>query len=140
MLFSLYVFSACSCLYVFCSIIDFLFFFLMIRRPPRSTRTDTLFPYTTLFRSFVAKIVTNENVAILGDAVDDNLENRPAREALLIIGKNALLAGRASKQRFGDKVAQEILAAADERFVAKQGAVDIEIGRASSRERGCQYG
>src|SRR3546814_7092802 len=29
----------------------FLFFFLMIRRPPRSTRTDTLFPYTTLFRS-----------------------------------------------------------------------------------------
>src|SRR3546814_6280308 len=28
-----------------------LFFFLMIPRPPRSTRTDTLFPYTTLFRS-----------------------------------------------------------------------------------------
>src|SRR3546814_3873235 len=27
-------------------------FFLMIRRPPRSTRTDTLFPYTTLFRSW----------------------------------------------------------------------------------------
>src|SRR3546814_15097362 len=27
-------------------------FFLMIRRPPGSTRTDTLFPYTTLFRSF----------------------------------------------------------------------------------------
>src|SRR3546814_5482203 len=27
------------------------FFFLMIRRPPKSTRTDTLFPYTTLFRS-----------------------------------------------------------------------------------------
>src|SRR3546814_8614619 len=26
-------------------------FFLRIRRPPRSTRTDTLFPYTTLFRS-----------------------------------------------------------------------------------------
>src|SRR3546814_6859950 len=31
---------------------SFGFFFLMIRRPPRSTRTDTLFPYTTLFRSF----------------------------------------------------------------------------------------
>src|SRR3546814_17899694 len=30
-----------------------MFFFLMIRRPPRSTRTDTLFPYTTLFRSLV---------------------------------------------------------------------------------------
>src|SRR3546814_19643085 len=31
------------------------FFFLMIRRPPRSTRTDTLFPYTTLFRSVLKK-------------------------------------------------------------------------------------
>src|SRR3546814_6091630 len=30
---------------------SYVFFFLMIRRPPRSTRTDTLFPYTTLFRS-----------------------------------------------------------------------------------------
>src|SRR3546814_20786005 len=29
----------------------YIFFFLMIRLPPRSTRTDTLFPYTTLFRS-----------------------------------------------------------------------------------------
>src|SRR3546814_13731778 len=28
-----------------------LYFFLMVRRPPRSTRTDTRFPYTTLFRS-----------------------------------------------------------------------------------------
>src|SRR3546814_5872213 len=34
-----------------CHIVLFIFFFLMIRRPPRSTRTDTLFPYTTLFRS-----------------------------------------------------------------------------------------
>src|SRR3546814_12934230 len=31
--------------------VSFVLFFLMIRRPPRSTRTDTLFPYTTLFRS-----------------------------------------------------------------------------------------
>src|SRR3546814_6057890 len=36
-------------IFVFCSL--FCVFFLMIRRPPRSTRTDTLFPYTTLFRS-----------------------------------------------------------------------------------------
>src|SRR3546814_7504324 len=33
-------------------------FFLMIRRPPRSTRTDTLFPYTTLFRSRLPKLAT----------------------------------------------------------------------------------
>src|SRR3546814_18809185 len=34
------------------------FFFLMIRRPPRSTRTDTLFPYTTPFRSKSFRAVT----------------------------------------------------------------------------------
>src|SRR3546814_21182199 len=33
------------------AILLFFFCFVMIRRPPRSTRTDTLFPYTTLFRS-----------------------------------------------------------------------------------------
>src|SRR3546814_8208491 len=33
------------------SLINLFLFFLMIRLPPRSTRTDTLFPYTTLFRS-----------------------------------------------------------------------------------------
>src|SRR3546814_9992975 len=40
------------------------FFFLMIRRPPRSTRTDTLFPYTTLFRSeqqFTARTAERAN-------------------------------------------------------------------------------
>src|SRR3546814_11912912 len=52
----------CSCLYLSCvhTFVHLLvlscslscsFFFLMIRRPPRSTRTATLFPYTTLFRS-----------------------------------------------------------------------------------------
>src|SRR3546814_14917988 len=42
-----------SVLYLICSVVLVLVwvFFLMIRRPPRSTRTDTLFPYTTLFRS-----------------------------------------------------------------------------------------
>src|SRR3546814_14030552 len=38
-------------LQVYMSVVLCLFFLLMIRRPPRSTRTDTLFPYTTLFRS-----------------------------------------------------------------------------------------
>src|SRR3546814_13488451 len=43
----------CSCCLVSYLSVLFLYllFFLMIRRPPRSTRTDTLFPYTTLFRS-----------------------------------------------------------------------------------------
>src|SRR3546814_11159616 len=43
-------------------------FFLMIRRPPRSTRTDTLFPYTTLFRSNTVWItVEREMVIKFGD-------------------------------------------------------------------------
>src|SRR3546814_3159567 len=37
------------------------FFFLMIRRPPRSTRTDTLFPYTTLFRSLEPLVLERIN-------------------------------------------------------------------------------
>src|SRR3546814_16787526 len=42
------------------------FCFLMIRRPPRSTRTDTLFPYTTLFRSPVTWPLISGRVAISG--------------------------------------------------------------------------
>src|SRR3546814_12872043 len=37
-------------------------FFLMIRRPPRSTRTDTLFPYTTLFRSVAVLALVAKNL------------------------------------------------------------------------------
>src|SRR3546814_3613583 len=45
------------------------FFFLMRRRPPRSTRTDTLFPYTTLFRSDRrVAYVRGSRVACLGGA------------------------------------------------------------------------
>src|SRR3546814_3328094 len=41
----------------------FFFFFLMIRRPPRSTRTDTLFPYTTLFRSYRQRGIASALIA-----------------------------------------------------------------------------
>src|SRR3546814_17901565 len=40
------------------------FFFLMIRRPPRSTRTDTLFPYTTLFRSSLRKRAVSTRIRL----------------------------------------------------------------------------
>src|SRR3546814_18128030 len=52
-----------------------MFFFCMIRRPPRSTLTDTLFPYTTLFRSVVAiplttfVIMPTEALALLFDSI-----------------------------------------------------------------------
>src|SRR3546814_13154388 len=42
----------------------FLFFFLMIRRPPRSTRTDTLFPYTTLFRSILVAHCAQQHAGV----------------------------------------------------------------------------
>src|SRR3546814_5459593 len=44
-------------LMILCAVV---FFFLMIRRPPRSTRTDTLFPYTTLFRSSASCMVARQ--------------------------------------------------------------------------------
>src|SRR3546814_4988889 len=40
----------------------------MIRRPPRSTRTDTLFPYTTLFRSGLGTLTTNRKAAAMTQA------------------------------------------------------------------------
>src|SRR3546814_14031782 len=44
------------------------FFFLRIRRPPRSTRTDTLFPYTTLFRSFGQAVDQGQQAIIVDPA------------------------------------------------------------------------
>src|SRR3546814_19774705 len=56
-----------------------LFFFLMIRRPPRSTRTDTLFPYTTLFRSHGAILLVKRLgcVGAFAIALDKVSEHRP---------------------------------------------------------------
>src|SRR3546814_6160046 len=76
----LLLFVVVVCGYLFCS-----FFILMIRRPPRSTRTDTLFPYTTLFR---AKIIGAGNrcagrqaafagVERVGDALEIGDVGRP---------------------------------------------------------------
>src|SRR3546814_13995153 len=62
-------------MYVISSILRF--FFLMIRRPPRSTRTDTLFPYTTLFRSQRGQ----EREVVCGDRRDD-ADRRVATQAL----------------------------------------------------------
>src|SRR3546814_14241432 len=50
------MFLTLHCYLVCCG--SYVCFFLMIRRPPRSTRTDTLFPYTTLFRSQAARIAS----------------------------------------------------------------------------------
>src|SRR3546814_838512 len=64
----------------------YVFFFLMIRRPPRSTRTDTLFPYTTLFRSERLREQKPETDHQFGvDAVADlGFEMHPVELALRI--------------------------------------------------------
>src|SRR3546814_14239528 len=76
----------------------FTFFFLMIRRPPRSTRTDTRFPYTTLFRShdacgvgFVAHIKGRKSHAIIqqGLKILENLDHRGAVGADELMGDGA---------------------------------------------------
>src|SRR3546814_7006955 len=62
----------------------------MIRRPPRSTRTDTLFPYTTLFRSHVEaadEVVRHADIAEQGE---DMLRD-PVVEHALAIDRPALL-------------------------------------------------
>src|SRR3546814_8140149 len=46
-------------------------FFLMIRRPPRSTRTDTLFPYTTLFRSGLERLFLALDALVTGVVLED---------------------------------------------------------------------
>src|SRR3546814_12113322 len=97
----------------------------MIRRPPRSTRTDTLFPYTTLFRSrhheqramFVkafqrrARLDAGEDHAVAG-----------AREQ--VAGIFARMIGRAGDPQLGGAVRSLI-------------GVDQAIGREAGRERVC---
>src|SRR3546814_18907452 len=64
------------CLLFLLSCVILLFFFLMRRRPPRSTRTDTLFPYTTLFRSdlkmalLIGGVQMGDQVKALDEGVD----------------------------------------------------------------------
>src|SRR3546814_18804096 len=54
----------------------------MIRRPPRSTRTDTLFPYTTLFRSEVARDGAGSTIRAW-DVSQDCITEHDRRHALL---------------------------------------------------------
>src|SRR3546814_2587624 len=56
-----------------------IFFFLMIRRPPRSTRTDTLFPYTTLFRSMLILQLRRETPADTVAWAGPNLQSTAAK-------------------------------------------------------------
>src|SRR3546814_2284447 len=65
----------------------YLFFFLMIRRPPRSTRTDTLFPYTTLFRSDGRVLVLEVASGIL--FVNNRQDAAGCEQVVLLTGQNS---------------------------------------------------
>src|SRR3546814_18412170 len=107
----------------------------MIRRPPRSTRTDTLFPYTTLFRSWqngtnstsLVMNYGNRSVAyvhqLAGDDNDATIEQRAEDSDALI---------QQSGDRNTDSINQREDSPPTENF--------SEIGRESCRERECQYG
>src|SRR3546814_16433013 len=108
----------------------------MIRRPPRSTRTDTLFPYTTLFRS-------------LGDlqlrTLDERLPHRAADERQARRLEVREIPGLATDELdvgdvllgVGAGVAEDLRRVID--LVADRELAN-EIGKASCRERGCQDG
>src|SRR3546814_16055633 len=101
----------------------FLFFFLMIRRPPRSTRTDTLFPYTTLFRSVMTFRVCVKETQIQGVTI------KPGDK----VAMSTTLAARDPDE--WDRP-NEIILNRKPRHVS----FGYEIGRASCRERVWQYG
>src|SRR3546814_15301729 len=121
----------------------------MTRRPPEPTLTDTLFPYTTLFRSTVDRA---------RDDVGDRLVRRqdvgeehvlavlvlPDRGAGEILGHRALERIGDDERRRGEEVGAHVgRHAALEIAVARQhrGGDDVaaEIGRASGRARVCKY-
>src|SRR3546814_14984232 len=98
----------------------------MIRRPPRSTRTDTLFPYTTLFRS------VHDRLLLVSDGVHGALDDRQIA---------SLLAARGNAETDARRITTAALAAGSQDN-ASAVLIDIldQIGRASCRERVCQYG
>src|SRR3546814_16754655 len=112
----------------------------MIRRPPRSTRTDTLFPYTTLFRSTFARI--NE---IAGDPIRAGeawaeaayLNGRPER-ALVQLNN---LKKRSDLDYYARARIEARIAAITPVVLElrRQGIRDPEIGRPACRERVGQY-
>src|SRR3546814_12579318 len=109
-----------SCFIWFCCLEPCCFFFLMIRRPPRSTRTDTLFPYTTLFRSCRQQVAWQQ----------------PQRmaERGLEIGPAPVEIERQDHEHAVKRaqIGREIPAAVAHHPIE-------QIGRASCRERVCQY-
>src|SRR3546814_12465359 len=147
--------TICSYFYLiyFGILLIFVFFFLMIRRPPRSTRTDTLFPYTTLFRSHRAdrclyrhrRYRTRRWHALLHSALL-RWRARPRRQAPQAHADRRGAAHLGLRRRLDDAGHRD--AARPPRRGDLRGELyadathgDVrQIGRASCRERECKYG
>src|SRR3546814_20798926 len=127
----------------------------MYRRPPRSTRTDTLFPYTTLFRSFggvelgsVGMIARDHRARVARKLLgvlahkgrrgrEDEAVAADRRRGLerVELRGGGIPDGQAAIEQF---VRLEVRAARDRMSIVILGKA--EIGRASGRERVSQYG
>src|SRR3546814_19198200 len=118
------------------SLLVFVFFFLRIRRPPRSTRTDTLFPDPTLFRSFKA-VKMRIGKPDIGEDVERVAAVRAAigdRVGLMVDANQGLSVAHAI--RLGRRLESFVLVWVEE----PEEAYDLEeIGWASCREGVCQY-
>src|SRR3546814_13558723 len=107
-------------------------FFLMIRRPPRSTRTDTLFPYTTLFRS----VASNRLQKASGRSAKNNvtvkswLEGPAGSGYFPVIGATAQ-AGLGTIRSGG--LRNKVYPALTDRFCQVCGAEKVDTGPARTR-------
>src|SRR3546814_15178506 len=116
----------------------------MIRRPPRSTRTDTLFPYTTLFRSCGCFWHEDTNSAA---PPRSKLSYGAIRWALAAIVLDHLSVSRvASQLDVAWHTANNAIINEGRRLIFNDSTrfdgvtvLGVEIGRASCRERVCQY-
>src|SRR3546814_8016553 len=72
----------------------------MIRRPPRSTRTDTLFPYTTLFRSVLA--AASEALLANADAKASDAKSADDAVVAVVLHLSSLRSEEAAKRQWSD--------------------------------------
>src|SRR3546814_14399807 len=110
----------------------------MIRRTPRATRNDTLFPCTTLFRSIDFMLGGNRELP-------DINERKPFQRIAMAMRvddrefhlERAVVGGDFSMR--GEGVESRILSARHKKDSDFNLSNVLQIGRASCRERGCQY-
>src|SRR3546814_19169674 len=123
----------------------------MIRRPPRSTRTDTLFPYTTVFRSVkIDARLIHEVIAAPKDADPATIPFLDAMGSLEEIFARQKFAVKMDRKRemprsgiaLGAKIAEPFIGHGDDELChrpAPTAFTSQKIGGATVRERGCKY-